>query len=157
MDALKFRESALNRWKFWLGMWKDLPSVAFWGIKVKDLNDTSCVVVVPFNYRSKNPFRSIYFGALSGAAELATGLLCKKLILERGNFSMLVTGFRAEFTKKATSATFFTCDQGKELAHILDNMINAGDSAVYEMKAIGKNADGADIMTAYIQWSFKRK
>ena len=116
MDALKFKESALNRWKFWLGMWKDLPSVAFWGIKVKDLNDTSCVVVVPFNYRSKNPFRSIYFGALSGAAELATGLLCKKLILERGNFSMLVTGFRAEFTKKATSATFFTCDQGKELA-----------------------------------------
>ncbi len=55
MDALKFKESALNKWKFWLGMWKDLPSVAFWGIKVKDLNDTSCVVVVPFNYRSKNP------------------------------------------------------------------------------------------------------
>ena len=70
---------------------------------------------------------------------------------------MLVSGFREEFTKKATSATFFCCDQGKELAHILDNMINAGDSAVYEMKAIGKNADGADIMTAYIQWSFKRK
>jgi hypothetical protein len=36
-------------------------------------------------------------------------------------------------------------------------MTNAGDAAVYEMKAIGKNADGADIMTAYIQWSFKRK
>jgi len=79
------------------------------------------------------------------------------MIIGKGNFSMLVTGFRAEFVKKATTNVTFTCDQGNELSSVLDQMTNAGDTGTLEMVATGHNIHGELIGKAYIQWSFKRK
>ena len=155
--SLDYQRKVLQPWVLRLGMWRRLPSVAFWGMRITELTGERCSVLIPFTWFTKNPFKSIYFGALSGGAELSTGALCEMMIIGKGNFSMLVTGFRAEFVKKATTNVTFTCDQGNELSSVLDQMTNAGDTGILEMVATGHNIHGELIGKAYIQWSFKRK
>ena len=155
--SLKYQRQALSPVLFKLGMWKSLPSVAFWGITIDVLEETQCHVKIPFMWRTQNPFGSIYFAALAGAAELSTGALCQMMIKGRGDYSMLIVGFKAEFLKKATSTIIFVCDQGQHLSDLLDGMKQKGDTARLEMKAIGKNVDGEIIGSATIDWSFKRK
>lgn len=155
--SLTYQKKVLIPWVLRLGMWRRLPSIAFWGMRIMELTEVRCCVLIPFSWFTQNPFKSIYFGALSGGAELSTGALCEMMIIGKGNFSMLVTGFRAEFIKKATTNVTFTCDQGKQLSDVLDQMNLAGDTGTLEMIAIGHNTQGELIGKAYIQWSFKRK
>lgn len=156
-QSKKYQKQALNPLLFRLGMLRRLPSVFFWGISVNVLDENRCEVSIPFKWRTQNPFGSIYFGALSGAAELSTGALCQMMIKGKGDFSMLVVGFKAEFFKKATTAITFSCEQGQELADVLDNMPNQGDTGMLEMIATGRNMNGDVIGKAYITWSFKRR
>ena len=74
-----------------------------------------------------------------------------------GDFSMLVTGFRAEFYKKANTTTTFTCDQGIELYSLLQNMQKIGDTGELEMIVTGRNEAGEIVAKAFVKWSFKRK
>lgn len=153
----QYQQQALNPFLFKLGMLRRLPSVAFWGISIVTLDEARCEVKIPFTWRTQNPFGSIYFGALSGAAELSTGALCQMMIKGKGDYSMLVVGFSAEFFKKATTTITFTCDQGQILADILDKMTEKGDTGRLKMTATGRNTAGEIIGNAYIDWSFKRK
>lgn len=153
----QYQQQALNPLLFKLGMLRKLPSVAFWGITIATLDETQCEVRIPFTWRTQNPFGSIYFGALSGAAELSTGALCQMMIKGRGDYSMLVVGFNAEFFKKATTTITFTCVQGQELARLLDSLVHKGDIGRLEMTATGRNTSGEIIGIAKIDWSFKRK
>lgn len=155
--SLAYQKKVLNPWVLRFGMWRRLPSVAFWGMRITELTEERCSVLIPFTWFTQNPFKSIYFGALSGGAELSTGALCEMMIIGKGNFSMLVTGFRAEFIKKATTNVTFTCNQGKQLSDVLDQMTQAGDTSTLVMEATGHNILGELIGKAYIQWSFKRK
>jgi hypothetical protein len=155
--SIAYQKKVLNPWLFKLGFGTKLPSVVWWGITVKTLNAEKCDVTLPFNWRSQNPFKSIYFSALAGAAELATGALCQMYIVGLGEFSMLVTGFRAEFYKKANTTTTFTCDQGSALSTLLQSMQNPGDTGELEMIATGRNEAGDIVAKAFVKWSFKRK
>jgi hypothetical protein len=69
----------------------------------------------------------------------------------------LVTGFRAEYFKKANTDIVFSCDQGLELADLLDTLKDTGDTAQYDMISTGRNSKDEVVAKAYITWSFKRK
>lgn len=157
MDKDKTRKKLLNPWSFKFWMWTRLPSVGFWGIRVMEIDSEKCVVKLPFSWFTQNPFKSIYFSALAGAAELSTGLLCQYYLSYLGNFSMLVIGFKAEFTKKATSDILFSCHQGSELNHVLKNLTEKGDSNTLVMISEGFNVEGQRVARMEITWSFKRK
>jgi hypothetical protein len=155
--SLEYQKKVLNPWLFKIGLGIKLPSVVWWGISIKSLGADKCEVVLPFNWRSQNPFNSIYFSALAGAAELSTGALCQMYIVGLGDFSMLVTGFRAEFYKKANTTTTFTCDQGMALFTLLSSMEKPGDTGELEMIATGTNTADEIVAKAFVKWSFKRK
>lgn len=138
-------------------MLKMLPSAVFWGFKVVSLDENKCAVSIPYSWRTQNPFKSIYFAALAGAAELSTGALCQMYLSDRSPHSMLVIGFRAEYSKKANSKIVFTCDQGLELGKLLDSFDKSGDHGSLEMISIGKNEKGEEVARAFISWSFKKK
>ncbi|HCX74524.1 MAG TPA: DUF4442 domain-containing protein, partial [Algoriphagus sp.] len=109
-----------------------------------------------FFWRSQNPFRSIYFAALAGAAELSTGALCQLALAGKGKFSMLVVDFRAEYSKKADTKITFSCDQGLELFDLIEKM-TVGDTNQLTMISKGKNKNGNEVARFYVTWSFKRK
>ncbi len=141
---------------FWLGMLIKLPSAVFWRFRMKSLSPEKCEVTIPYFWRSQNPFKSIYFAALAGAAELSTGALCQLSQAGRGKFSMLVVDFRAEYYKKADQKITFTCNQGAELFHLIDGL-SIGDSDKLTMISTGVNKEGQEVARFFVTWSFKRK
>ncbi len=145
-----------NPFTFKIGMLKMLPSAFFWGFKVEALDEKHCEVSLPYSWNTKNPFQSIYFAALAGAAELSTGALCQLAMADRGKFSMLVVDFRAEYTKKANQKIRFTCQQGEEVANLLDRL-KEDQSERLTMLAVGHNPQGEEVARFFVTWSFKKK
>ncbi|MHA7128569.1 DUF4442 domain-containing protein [Algoriphagus namhaensis] len=141
---------------FWFGMLAKLPSAVFWRLRVRSLSLEKCEITIPYFWRSQNPFKSIYFAAMAGAAELSTGALCQLAMAGKGKFSMLVVDFRAEYFKKANQKITFTCDQGAELTALIDSL-KPDATGQLTMLSSGVNEEGAEVAKFYVTWSFKRK
>ena len=154
--ALDYRRKMTNPLIFGFAMLAKLPSAIFWSLRIKSLTKESCEVTIPYSWRTQNPFKSIYFAALAGAAELSTGALCQFALAGKGQFSMLVVDFRAEYSKKANSKITFSCDQGAELFDLIENM-KIGETAQLTMISTGKNTSGEPVARFFVTWSFKRK
>lgn len=147
----------LNPFWFKIGMLFKLPSVFFWGIRVTKLDDRNCELTIPFCWRTQNPFSSVYFAALAGAAELSTGALCQLHLAGRKPHSMLVVDFKMKYLKKANSKITFVCNQGDELSNLLDQLKDPGDTATMTMISTGRNILEETVCLAEITWSFKKK
>jgi acyl-coenzyme A thioesterase PaaI-like protein len=145
-----------SNWKFRLFLLKDLPSLFFWGIKVREIDADRAEIVLPFSWRTKNPFRSIYFSALAGAAELATGLLVLQAV-EGKNMSFLVVGTKGNFIKKATTKTVFVCDEGKSIKAAVESAISTGEGAIFAVRSTGYNADNEAVAEFEFTWSVKTR
>ena len=154
--ALSYQKKMMNSFIFWWAMLFKLPTAVFWRLKMVHLDGEKCLVSIPYFWRSQNPFKSIYFAALAGAAELSTGALCQLALAGKGVFSMLVVDFRAEFSKKASTKTTFTCEQGAEVFDLVASL-NSGESKQITMVSYGKNTSGEEVARFFITWSFKRK
>lgn len=155
-EALEYRKKMTHPVIFWVAMLFKLPSAVFWRLRIKSLDADHCQVSIPFFWRSQNPFRSIYFAALAGAAELSTGALCQLALAGKGSFSMLVVDFRAEYFKKANQKITFTCNQGAELFKKIDGLaVNQSDQLT--MISEGKNPSDELVARFHVTWSFKRK
>ena len=144
-------------WKMRLFFLKQLPSCWFWGIRVDRCDTDSCVVSIPYRWTTQNPFRSTYFAALSGAAELSTGTLALLALTGKGRVSMLITGFEATFIKKADTRTTFTCNAGAEINAAVDRAIATGTGQEVTVLTPGHNTHGDVVCKMHLTWSFKKK
>ncbi|KXK39869.1 MAG: DUF4442 domain-containing protein [Saprospiraceae bacterium] len=154
--SIDYRNQALSTWRFKVGMLMKLPSVFWWGISIRSLNEESCEVTIPYSWRTQNPFKSIYFAALNGAGELSTGALCQMYIAGLGSYSMLVTQFRSEFYKKATTKVTFSCSQGRKVHEVLSSL-QSGSFSTLELESVGKNTNGEVVARIFVTWSFKKR
>lgn len=152
-----FARLVTQSFSFFGYMLKNLPSIIFWGIRVKDINLDSCHTTLPFSWRTKNPFKSIYFAALCGAAELSSGLLCKLHLAGNGNFSMLVVDMNAQFLKKASSPILMKCEDGRRIKETLAALSKQGDIATLKTTIHGHDSHNEIVAKFEITWSFKRK
>jgi hypothetical protein len=114
-------------------------------------------VTIPYNWRTKNPFKSIYFAALAGAGELSTGSLALSAISALGDVSLLVTGIKAEYYKKATGEIRFVCEQGRDVQDTLEVVIKSKQPAQLTMMSTGYNAESEVVAKFWITWSFKAR
>ncbi len=154
--ALEYQKKMTNPIIFWFAMLIKLPSAIFWKLKIKTLDLNTCEVSIPYTWRTQNPFKSIYFAAMAGAAELSTGALCQLAMVDKGKFSMLVVDFRAEYYKKANQKILFACSQGAELQDILRSLtVNA--TGQLTLVSVGANPQGEEVAKFFVTWSFKRK
>lgn len=154
--ALDYQKKMTNPIVFWFAMLLKLPSAIFWRLRINTLTPEKCQVSIPYFWRSQNPFKSIYFAALAGAAELSTGALCQLALAGKGQFSMLVVDFRAEYFKKANSKITFSCEQGSELFDLIESL-KVGETAQLTMISTGTNPSGEMVARFFVTWSFKRK
>ena len=135
-----------------------LPSAFFSGLRIIDVDETKCVVSVPFRWFTQNPFRSTYFASLAMAAEMSTGVLAMMHIYKRKPaISMLITKMEANYFKKAIGKTIFVCEEGKQISDIIEGIILTGESKSTIVKSIGKDKDGEPIAEFFFTWSFKMK
>jgi Domain of unknown function (DUF4442) len=146
-----------QNWRVWFFFLLKLPSAWFWGMKIKSVDHDKGVVSLPYTWFSKNPFRSIYFAAQTGAAELSTGLLGFIAIEDKPPMSMLITSVAAEFVKKADSLTTFTCDEGGKIRETVELAIKTGKGQAVTVTSIGVDNYGDVVSRFKFTWSFKLK
>ena len=144
--------------KFRMFLFLKLPSAYFAGVRVKIFNEHKTEVTVPYKWFSKNPFRSTYFACLAMAAEMSTGLLAMlNTYNSKPPVSMLVTGLEANYFKKATGITTFTCEDGDAINVLITDAIATGESKSIKAKSTGRNNAGEIVAEFFITWSFKAK
>ena len=147
-----------NPLQFKLFLLKKLPAGYFTGLKIETITADSCTVSVPYKWFNKNPFRSTYFASLAMAAELSTGALAMANVYGKNPpVSLLVIGLEASYFKKATSKTFFTCNDGQSFTNAVNTAIKTTEPQVVKAQTIGVNASGEEIARFTITWSFKSK
>ena len=136
----KLHRRMTNPWLMRLFMLFKMPLGFVAGLRVARLDTEQCQTTVPYGWRTTNPFRSTYFAALSMAAELSTGALAMAATeLTPGSTSMLIIGMEAEFGKKATARTTFTCDDGAAIFGAVHDATASGSSAT-----VSRHHDRAD-------------
>ncbi len=153
----RFMRDVNTGWKMWLFALVKLPSLVWWGIRVRSLTTQECRTAIPFSWRTQNPFRSTYFAAQSGVAELSTGLLCMLAMAGRAKVSMLITKIEGDYVKKATSTVEFHCEQGAEIIATVDRAFETGEPQVVRVMTVGRQSDGVEVARFYFTWSFRVK
>ncbi len=144
-------------WKMRLFFLWRLPSLFFWGVRIRKASPDQTEVLIPFSWRTQNPFRSTYFAALAGAGELAGGVMAMIAIEGRGPVSMLVTNMEASFSKKAAGPTVFTCSQGAAIREAIQQTLDTGEGQTLPVLSVGRLEDGTEVCRVELTWSFKAK
>ncbi|MGE5520781.1 MAG: thioesterase [Candidatus Dadabacteria bacterium] len=147
-----------NPLKFRLYLLKSLPAAYFAGLKLKQLDEDHSIVVVPYKWFTKNPFRSTYFACLAMAGELSTGILAMGHIHKtQVRVSMLILSIEGKFMKKATGDTMFICNQGNEIKQNISMAISTGEPKTFKACSSGYNSNGELIAEFNCEWSFMVK
>ena len=147
-----------NPFMVWFYFLVKLPSMVWWGGRIKSATPNECSVVIPYTWRGTNPFKSTYFAALSGAAELSTGILATLVLAGfKEKISMYVVDFHATFSKTATGKITFTCENGQLVAEAIERAVATGAGETVQMISIGTNEEGMEMAKVEITWSFKVK
>ena len=153
-----FLEIVNNRTKARLFLLRNLPAAFFSGVRIEAASIEQCTVSVPYNWFTKNPFRSTYFACLSMAAELSTGVLAMAAVYGRKPaVSLLVVHMESQFLKKAVGKTSFTCNDGLLLQEGVKNAIETGTPQEVKAYSKGVDADGNVIAEFWVTWSFKAR
>jgi hypothetical protein len=144
-------------WKLNLYFLKNVPSLWFWGVRIKNVSPQEASVSIPYRWSSTNPYRSMYFAAQAGAAELSTGLLATLHAVELPPTSMLITHTEGSFTKKAVSRTTFTCTDGNNIREALQKAHDSGQPQTVTVRSTGVQENGEIVAHLLFTWSFKPK
>ena len=157
-NKTRLQKKMLNPIFFKLFLILKLPLAFLAGVKLKTLNNTHSTVQLKYNYLNKNPFKSIYFAALSMAGELASGILAASFIYKNTpQVSMLVVGLKIEFSKKAVGLINFNCNQGKEIQDCINKSLATKEGQTIEITTTATDQEGDVVAIFNIKWSFKSK
>lgn len=157
-EQQKLARSVSNGFKFPLFMIKSLPMGWIAGLRVREINSTTCTTSVPFKYLTKNPFKSIYFAVQSMAAELSTASACLLAVTgKKPSVAFIIVDLKATFMKKATDRVYFTCDDGAKAFEAVEKCIETGEATEATFKTVGKMKDGTIVSEFEFTWSFKQR
>lgn len=158
MSFRAFQSIASSRLKFGFFMLVKLPAAFFSGVRLRSITEQEAVVSVPYKWFSQNPFKSTYFACQAMAAEMSTGVLALgQLYKRKPPVSMLVTGLKAQYFKKATERIYFTCADGDAIKAAVEKAIATGEGQVFDAVSTGRTGAGEVVSEFIITWSFKAK
>jgi len=132
-----------NRLKFKLYLLQKLPLALIAGLRIKEFDGKMAAVSLPYNYRTKNPFRSIYFAAQSMAAELASGLLAMHYVSSQDK------------VKKAKTATCFLCEDGEKIQTAVSTCLQSNEGQMVEAYCSGWDKNKEEVARFWFTWTFK--
>ncbi len=158
MPKNKVKQILESNFKLKLYFLKHMPMGFFSGMKIEEYTGEKSSVSVPFNYFTKNPFRSVYFAVQAMAAELSSGLVALEAVSQMPvPVSMLVLEMKSEFTKKARTKITFTCENVKEIKQTVQASVNENAAKTITVTSTGRDLQGDVVSKFYITWTFKPK
>ncbi len=154
----RFKKSIQSPLRFPLFMFFKLPAAFFAGLRIASLDASSATISVKEKWFNMNPFKSIYFGILTIAAEVSTGILCMGHIYNADPpISMLVVQSKGSFLKKAKGKILFTCDNGADIQRVLQEAKTTGEGRTVDCVATGRDETGDTVANFVFTWSFKAR
>jgi acyl-coenzyme A thioesterase PaaI-like protein len=152
------QKSFTSPFKFRLAMFSQLP-LGFWiGMRVRELNENSCVVTVPYKRLNKNPFRSTFWAVLGMAAEMSSGaILTMFTFKQKPSISLLVGNQTGKFIKKAVGVTTFVCENGLEIKAAVAKAAETGEAVEVFCPVKGYNSAQELICEFTFTWSLKAR
>ncbi len=156
--TIDFRKLANNPFRLNLFFIKHMPMGLLNGLRILELDENHARVSVPYNYLTKNPFRSLYFAVQSMAAELSSGAMAIAEVKAAPRpVSMLVLDMDAKFTKKAQSKVVFTCNDGPAIRRAVKETLETGEGRTVKITSIGVDQQGNQVSEFHFTWTFKAK
>ncbi len=153
-----FRKLATNRLLVKLFFLQKMPMGLLNGLRIVEIDEKHASVSVPYNYLTKNPFRSLYFAVQSMAAEMSSGAMAIAEIKAASRpVSMLVYDMQAKFTKKAQSRVLFTCNDGEAIRQAIRETLETGEGRTATITSIGIDQAGDKVSEFNFTWTFKAK
>lgn len=150
--------SIIRQLRFSLFLFLKLPAAWWSGIKLKTLSETKSDVSIRYNWRTKNPFGSMYFACQAMAAEMASGILAFNAVNKAaGSYSMFVKNMEVDFSKKAKGTVTFTCIDGIQITQLLESLQQPGESGSLRCTSTGSDESGDLVSKFVIEWHFRRK
>lgn len=135
-----------------------MPLLAMVGPRVLELDESKCCVEIPFRWRNRNVFGSMYFAASLMAAEATTGGLV--FFHDAGrpeSFSYIVRGVSADFVKPAHSDVRFECRQGEKVARAFQRAAEQQESVERTLNVVGIREDGKEVARVDVDWWWRGK
>ncbi len=156
--AQTFRDRLSRPRLFQAFMAAKMPLGALAGLRIETLDGYKCAVSVPYSWRTKNPFGSIYFAALAMAAELCcAGLALMAARAPAEKVAVYPVGIKGDFLKQARAKTIFTCTQGPELFEGVRRAVETKAPVTIVTNAIGQTEAGLVVARFELTWSYKSK
>lgn len=137
-------------------LWTQMPLLAMVGPRVKELDEKSCRVELPFGFRNRNIFGTMYFAASMMAAEAATGVLVLYHGAKRSDKQrFIVRNVAADFIKPARSTVVFECLEGQVIADAFEEAARTGERVERTLEVVGRREDGQVVARVTVQWTWR--
>jgi hypothetical protein len=157
-EAERVRRRLLSPWLFRAYLLGRLPLAACAGLRLRQLDESSCTVWLPGGWRTRNPFASTYFAAQVMAAEMSTGAPAMMLVTSApASVAFILRGIHAVFSKKIVGGSLFTFEDVKGLQAAVDRAVAGPDEQSYTGRSTGRTAEGEAAAEFDVTWSFKRR
>jgi len=122
-----------------------IPLLFYVRPSVVEKSDERVIIKIPLSRRTKNHQGSMYFAALAIGADCSVGLLAVELInRQKQRISFIFKDFNAEFYRRATADVFFSCDQGREIAELVEKARLSTERVELPLNAIAAEATETD-------------
>jgi hypothetical protein len=156
---LKFVQRVLNnRLLFKIVLLFQVPINFMIGMRLRELNEKSSKVSVPYRWLNKNPFKSTFWAVLGMAAEMSTGALVKMYTYKLDpSVSIIVGDCSGEFIAKARDLTTFVCNDGERIAETVKKAIKTGEPQEVLCKAVGYSKAGEEVARFTFTWKMKMR
>ena len=133
-----------------------LPSLIFWGVKLHSFTDEKCTTSINYGWSNTNPFKSMYFATMIGAAELSTGLPVMYTIHGEGKTSMLVVNVGGSYYKKAVGNIRFECSDMTQFRLFFDDLKKEiGNKGTITLRSKAYNEKDELVGEFEFTWSLK--
>lgn len=119
-----------------------IPLLFYVSPSIIEATDETITVKIRLRHRTKNHLGSMYFGALSIGADCAIGSLTVRHINKSpARINFIFKHFSAEFLKRAEADVYFICNQGMEIARLVDLAAQTDERVESSLQAIATVPD----------------
>ena len=134
-----------------------VPLLFATGASVKSIDDSSCVIKIPFTKIVKNHLGSLYFGALAIGADACVGMLAAhKISLSGEKVSLVFKSFEVQFLKRAEGSTHFICDEGASIDQMISETLVTGERVNQKIQGRAE-VQGETVAEFTLELSLKKK
>lgn len=147
-------KSLRGRTKFRIFTALSMPAAWFSGIRMDKIDHETCTTSLPGGWRSKNPFKTMYWAVQGMGAELATGaapFAISRSMDER--LRMFVVGTEAKFVKRAKGRITFTCNDVAKARVAIEESLNTGEAVEIDLTSQGKDSEGEIVSEWVFKWN----